>query len=112
MQGYICGMKGGTIPFTRKHAWQYFRQRLEGFVWITGLVLMAVMSPQNTHASLCPLKMVNSGFCPGCGLGHSIAWLFRGDVIQSFEAHPLGILAVAVLLWRVWAIFRKPVFYY
>jgi len=95
---------------------RYFRQfvkaRFEAVVWITGLMLMAFMSPVNTHASLCPLKATGLGFCPGCGLGHSIAWLFRGDFAASFHTHPLGIVAVIILVWRIIEILRKPVYYY
>ena len=38
---------------------------------------------------------------PGFGLGHSISYLFRGDVISAIESHILGIPAVAIILWRV-----------
>jgi uncharacterized membrane protein len=95
-----------------RHGWQYFRSRFEALVWTTGLTLMATMRPADTHASLCPLRLSGLGFCPGCGLGLSIAWLFRGEFVQSFHAHPLGMAAVAILLWRIYTILRKPVFYY
>jgi hypothetical protein len=100
-------MKSGT-----RRCWQFFRARFEAFVWMTGLLLMAIMSPTNGHASLCPINASGLGFCPGCGLGHSIAWLFRGEFVQSFHAHPLGMFAVAILIWRIVVIIRKPVFYY
>ncbi|MEN8224828.1 MAG: DUF2752 domain-containing protein [Bacteroidota bacterium] len=56
--------------------------------------------------SLCPFHNLGFHWCPGCGLGHSISWLFRGDIVQSFHAHPLGIPAVLVLSIRVFNIFR------
>lgn len=95
-----------------RRTFQYLRSRSEAFIWIAGLTLMAAMPPTDEHASLCPLKASGFDFCPGCGLGHAVSWLFRGDVIHSFQAHPLGIAAVAILLWRIIVIFRKPVFYY
>jgi len=98
-------------PGFRK-GWQFFRARFEAIVWISGLTLMAMMSPVDGHASFCPLKATGLDFCPGCGLGHAIAWLFRGDFSASFNAHPLGILAVVILVWRIISILRKPVFYY
>jgi hypothetical protein len=91
---------------------QYIRARAEAFIWISGLTLMAEMPPTDEHASLCPLKAAGFSFCPGCGLGHSVSWLFRGEFLHSFHTHPLGMAAVAILLWRVIVIFRKPVFYY
>ncbi len=95
-----------------RHAWQYFRAKLEAFIWIAGLILMAVMSPSNTHASLCPLSAAGLDFCPGCGLGHSVSYLARGNFEASFMAHPLGMVAVLILIWRIVQIFRKPVMYY
>ncbi|PKO98385.1 MAG: hypothetical protein CVU14_08315 [Bacteroidetes bacterium HGW-Bacteroidetes-9] len=95
-----------------KHSWQFFRARLEAFVWIAALLLLGFMSPTDAHASLCPIHASGLGFCPGCGLGHSISWLFRGEFVHSFNAHPLGIAAVVILVWRIIAIFKKPVFYY
>lgn len=95
-----------------RNGFQFLRARFEAIVWIAGITLMAFMSPTDSHASLCPFNAAGLGFCPGCGLGHSIAWLFRGEFVQSFHAHPLGILAVAILSMRIISIFRKPVFYY
>ena len=95
-----------------KHTWQLLRARFEAIAWITGLLLMAFMSPTNGHASLCPFHAAGLGFCPGCGLGHSIAWIFRGEFVQSFHAHPLGLAAIFILSLRIIGIFRKPVFYY
>lgn len=40
-------------------------------------------------------------FCPGCGLGHSISYLFHGQVQDSLNAHPLGILALPVISFRI-----------
>ena len=73
---------------------------------------MAVMSPSNTHSSLCPLSAAGLDFCPGCGLGHSVSYLARGNFEASFMAHPLGMIAVLILIWRIVQIFRKPVMYY
>ncbi|MCA1745114.1 MAG: DUF2752 domain-containing protein [Bacteroidales bacterium] len=52
------------------------------------------------------VKNLNLGFCPGCGLGTSISWLFRGQLSQSFASHPLGIPAVGILVHRIWTIFK------
>lgn len=95
-----------------RHIYQFLRARLEAFIWIGGIVLMALMSPSNAHASLCPFSAMGLSFCPGCGLGHSISYLVRGDFQASFIAHPLGMFALLMLVWRTLQIFRKPVFYY
>jgi hypothetical protein len=49
-------------------------------------------------------------FCPGCGLGHSISYLFHGDIQESFSTHPLGIFAVIIILCRIYNLFRLNIF--
>lgn len=73
------------------------------------LLVFAFMSPTDSHASLCPFNALELGFCPGCGLGHSISWLFHGDIIASFRAHPLGWFAVIILMYRIYTLLRKPI---
>lgn len=86
---------------------KHINRNREAIAWIVALVLLAVMEPTNTHASLCPLSWTGFDLCPGCGLGHSVSYLFRGAWRQSFEAHPLGLFAVLVLLYRSISIFYK-----
>jgi hypothetical protein len=71
------------------------------------LIALAATSPVNECASLCPFHHLGISWCPGCGLGHSISWLFRGDFVNSFYAHPLGIPAVLIITFRIISIFRK-----
>ncbi len=84
----------------------FFRRYFEATVWILALILLATMSPENGHSSLCPLRNAGISFCPGCGLGHSVSWLIRGDIIASFQAHPLGMFAVIVLVFRIVQLLR------
>jgi hypothetical protein len=86
---------------------RFLRFNLEGIIWITALILLAFMEPTCQHHSLCPFNALGLGFCPGCGLGHSISYFFRGDFANSFQAHPLGIFAVVMLLYRSTSIFIK-----
>lgn len=59
---------------------------------------MAAMDPAGTHMiSLCPLDALGVPFCPGCGLGHAVAHLARGELAASLQAHPLGLPAVLIL---------------
>src|SRR5687768_12941054 len=73
----------------------------EALIWISGLILLALMSPEIGHFTICPLSNLGFDFCPGCGLGRSISLLFRGRVLESFAAHPLGIFAVIILTYRI-----------
>ncbi len=89
----------------------FIRRHLEAFIWIAALIILGLTSPVDECYSLCPLHNLGFSWCPGCGLGHSISWLFRGDIISSFYAHPLGIPAVIILILRIVAIFRKNYHY-
>lgn len=80
--------------------YKYFRLKLEAFIWLGALVALALMPVQNDHYSLCFFHHIGISFCPGCGLGHSISYFFHGDVQASLQAHPLGIIAIIVLLVR------------
>lgn len=93
--------------FERTNISTLFHRYFEISVWVSALVLLALMSPVETHYSLCPLKAAGFDFCPGCGLGHSISWLFHGDLKSSIYAHPLGIFAVIILGYRVISLISK-----
>jgi Protein of unknown function (DUF2752) len=74
---------------------------LEALVWTVGLAILAVLDPSVSHHSLCPLKNLGFDFCPGCGLGRSIAYLMNGDLEKSFVTHPLGAVVCAALVFRI-----------
>jgi hypothetical protein len=85
----------------------FIRRHLEAFIWIAAIAALALTSPVEACNSLCPFHNLGFDWCPGCGLGHAISWLFRGNFVNSFEAHPLGIPAVLILTIRIFNIFRK-----
>jgi len=61
------------------------------------------------HYSFCAFKMLDFHFCPGCGLGHSISYLFHGKIQASFSIHPFGIFAVIIILSRIFNLLRLHV---
>jgi len=75
----------------------------EAMVWIAGLVAMASLDPRSdTLETWCLFnRVLGLETCPGCGLGHSIAFLARGEWAASFRAHPLGVPAVITILLHV-----------
>ncbi|MFB6231445.1 MAG: DUF2752 domain-containing protein [Salinibacter sp.] len=80
----------------------------EALFWTAGLVAMAAMDPQGDHLfSLCPLDAVGVSICPGCGLGHAVAYLARGELVASVQAHPLGVPAVLILATHVHRLARR-----
>ncbi len=88
------------------------RKQLEGFIWVAALTALIFTDPhQESHYSLCLIKNSGLGFCPGCGIGHSISFLFRGEITQAFKSHPLGFFAVIILIFRIYKIFNiNPLF--
>lgn len=85
----------------------YFFLHFEWIALISGLLLMAMMDPMNQASSLCLIDWLGFEFCPGCGLGTSISFAARGELSASLNAHPLGLLAVVIILGRVGEIFRR-----
>jgi hypothetical protein len=75
------------------------------------LILLAFMDPQSaTHYSFCFFKFIGIAFCPGCGIGHSISYLFHGNLSESFSAHPLGPFALAIILFRIFRLSQQHLF--
>jgi hypothetical protein len=82
---------------------RFFSKYFELIFWVAALVSLAFTDPAGpAHFSLCPLKALGIAWCPGCGLGHSISWLFRGDIPNSFHAHWFGIPALIIILYRIY----------
>jgi hypothetical protein len=81
---------------------------LEATVWTIGLVfLILIHNPAETHFTICPLANLGIDFCPGCGLGNSISYLFRGDFTSSIHSHPLGIFAIIIITFRIISIIKN-----
>ncbi|MTI20304.1 DUF2752 domain-containing protein [Fulvivirga sp. RKSG066] len=78
----------------------YLWKTREALIWLVALLVLAILDPTRSHISICPLSLLALDFCPGCGLGHSIGYLFRGEFLLSFKTHPLGAVAVVLLLYR------------
>ncbi|WP_439183702.1 DUF2752 domain-containing protein [Carboxylicivirga taeanensis] len=96
----------------RRVTYRYKNSHLEAYFWLIALVLLALSSPeQATHYTLCIFKNLGFDFCPGCGLGHGIAFLFHGQFADSWQAHPLALMAVVVLLFRIFKILKDGIIY-
>jgi hypothetical protein len=71
----------------------------ELYIWIAGLLFVALVPPGIFDA--CILKF--AGFwCPGCGLGHSIYYLVRGELSTSFQYNPMAIPALIIVSHRIY----------
>lgn len=85
----------------------YFFLHFEWIVLLSGLLLMAFMDPFTQAASFCPIDRLGFDFCPGCGLGKSVALAARGYLSASLQSHPLGFLAIVVIIGRICSIYRR-----
>jgi hypothetical protein len=78
----------------------------EALVWLAALLLLAFVPPGQTQQTFCVWHHLGIESCPGCGLGHSIAEAFKGQIAASFFKHPLGLFAIALMAWRiVWLVY-------
>ena len=75
----------------------------EALCWVTGLVLLVFLDPSAPHIfSFCPFSWVFENGCPGCGLGRAIAFLYRGQWLASWHAHPFALPALLLLTRRIY----------
>ena len=82
---------------------------LEAAAWLIGLAGLALAHPDaGDSPSMCLFRRLGFRRCPGCGLGHSISYLFRGRLRDSLRAHPLGPLAVLIIGRRIVSLARRP----
>ncbi len=101
-------MKGDS--FYRRLTWAW--QKKEAFIWLIALLVLAFTNPLHHYYTLCPFNNLGFEWCPGCGLGRSIGYLFRGDIISSFYSHPLGIPVLGLLIYRIVQIFSRQSYHY
>ncbi|MBU1094869.1 MAG: hypothetical protein CVV23_11330 [Ignavibacteriae bacterium HGW-Ignavibacteriae-2] len=85
-----------------KYAKKVLLKNSEAIIWIFGLSYLALINPYSPkQLTVCPLDLAGFEHCPGCGLGRSISFIFHGDVTNSIASHPLGILALVLLSYRI-----------
>lgn len=73
----------------------------EGVFWLISLGYLFFINPYQTQIfTFCPFNNLGIDFCPGCGLGRSISFLFNADLYNSIKTHPLGILALLLITYR------------
>lgn len=81
----------------------------EALIWLGAMLYLFWIDPSASGISICPLHLLGLNWCPGCGLGHSIAWLMEGELHRSLDAHWLGIPASMVILHRTVMLLWPPV---
>lgn len=80
----------------------------ELYFWLMALVLLGMSNEHEHHFTLCPLASLGfESWCPGCGIGRSIAYVLHGELSNSFKAHWFGIPALLILLHRIYTLINK-----
>ena len=79
-----------------------FKNYFEVLAFSAGLLLLAFMDPYTASGpGWCLFEHAGFSFCPGEGLGHSIAYVFRGEFYNSIDANMLGPLSIVILGGRI-----------
>ncbi len=79
---------------------------VEAAIWVAGLGAMAALDPTGSGQTWCVFSRLGIEFCPGCGLGHAVALLARGEWAASSASHPLAVPVVLGLTLRVGQLLR------
>jgi len=84
---------------------------IEAIFWLTAFAYLTFINPYTPkHLDFCLFSLVGIDNCPGCGLGKSISMIFHGDFASSFNAHPLGIPAIVLILKRIYKLIKNKIY--
>jgi hypothetical protein len=84
---------------------KFLVKNFELIFWVAAIIALAVTDPAvKSQYSLCPFKLMGITWCPGCGIGHAIAWLLHGNITNSFKAHWLGVPALIIISYRIYSL--------
>jgi len=86
---------------------RYFFLHGEWILLAGVLLAMALINPYEHTHTLCLFENLGITFCPGEGFGRSVALLVRGEWLESFQMHPLGIPGATIILHRIYSIFKR-----
>lgn len=79
----------------------------EALFWTGGLLAVMSINPDGQAVlDLCLFEQVGL-WCPGDGLGRSIAYLARGRWVEAWTTHPLAVPVVGVLLYHIGTLWRR-----
>lgn len=86
---------------------QQLFKNLELLFWSSALLFLAINPPSTGDFTLCIFKNIGFENCMGCGIGHSISYIFRGDFSGAYEAHPLGFPILLFLFYHIFQLIWK-----
>ncbi|OYT14977.1 MAG: hypothetical protein B7C24_15505 [Bacteroidetes bacterium 4572_77] len=81
--------------------------------WLGAICFLIIIDPsKQTHFTLCPLANLGFDFCPGCGLGRSVSYFLHFQLKESLQTHPLGIVAIIILCYRIITLVKLNIMIY
>lgn len=90
----------------------YFKNYFEIAAFSAGLLLLVLMDPAEANGpSLCLFEQLGITFCPGDGLGHSIAYTFEGEISSALESNILGPASIVILIGRIMSLIFQRIKY-
>lgn len=85
-----------------------FRKYVELIIWMAALLLLIIIPPgTGSDFTFCILKLSGFNYCPGCGIGHSMTEFMQGRFQDSFNSHPLGGVAVIMIILRICSLIQN-----
>ncbi|MBT3448854.1 MAG: DUF2752 domain-containing protein [Bacteroidetes Order II. Incertae sedis bacterium] len=89
-------LRAFSAPSGRMRYW------MEAGMWSVGLAAMCIADPTaESWIELCLFKAIGLGECPGCGLGHALGFLVRGEWHLAMDSHLLSPFVAIVLSHRI-----------
>lgn len=91
--------------FVRHH-----RHWIEAVTLVTGLVAVGMADPTaQSWIDLCIYKAAGFSWCPGCGLGHAMGFLARGEWASAIESHVFSPVIAAFMIQRIGSSLREGI---
>lgn len=95
------------MSYFNQHISPVLSRYAELVIWISALLCLYFLDAQEEHSSLCIYKWMGLGWCPGCGIGHAMHDAMHFQWGKSISAHPFGIPAVCIILYRIFQLAIK-----
>ncbi|MBN2731268.1 MAG: DUF2752 domain-containing protein [Balneolaceae bacterium] len=96
----------------RRSLKKIFQLHFEWIALATGLLFLGLMNPYiDNGSSWCLFEWAGITFCPGEGLGHSIAYTFRGDISNALQANAIGPFSIVIIISRIGILLKQNFFH-
>ncbi|NQX82980.1 MAG: DUF2752 domain-containing protein [Flavobacteriaceae bacterium] len=67
---------------------------IAGYIWL----YLVFNSAENTSFSVCLFKNITTIPCPSCGSTRAVLSVLKGDIIESINMNPMGLVIFAIMV--------------